>query len=98
MSLSRRTATASVVIAVAAVPLLVSPAHAAPTGTGCQRGFQLTSVEEVLTVATPGFEEAIKAEDANGDGFLCFKLLPSAIPLFEPTFLYYDNDIAGQLR
>ena len=32
------------------------------------------------------------AEDVNLDGLLCVLLLPEPIPLFEPTFLYYDND------
>ncbi len=32
------------------------------------------------------------AADVNGDDTLCVKLLPEPIPLFEPTFLYYDND------
>ncbi len=27
----------------------------------------------------------------NDDGLLCFKLLPDAIPLFDPTFLFDDN-------
>ena len=50
------------------------------------------TVDEVLEIATPGFEDAIEAEDANGDDLLCVKLLPEPIPLFEPTFLYYDNN------
>ncbi|MDR6413710.1 hypothetical protein [Pseudarthrobacter sulfonivorans] len=47
---------------------------------------------EVLTYATPGFEEAIEAEDRNNDDRLCFKLLPPAVPLFDPTFFYQDNE------
>ena len=50
------------------------------------------TVDEVLAIATPGFEEAIDAEDANDDDLLCVKLLPEPIPSFEPTFLYYDNN------
>jgi hypothetical protein len=78
-------------VALAAIPLTALPAQAVPSGHGCQRGFDLVSVGYVLSQATPGFEDAIKAEDVNADNLLCFKLLPSAVPLFEPTFLYYDN-------
>ena len=68
-------------------------AHAAqPDNRGCPSAYQVMTVEEVLEVATPGFEGAIKDQDANGDDLLCVKLLPEPIPLFEPTFLYYDNN------
>lgn len=65
---------------------------APPDNRGCPSAFELMTVEAVLAIATPGFEDAIQAEDANGDELLCVKLLPEPIPLFEPTFLYYDND------
>jgi len=85
------TKAAGAVVALAAIPLTALPAQAVPSGHGCQRGFDLVPVDYVLYQATPGFEDAIKAEDVNKDSLLCFKLLPSAVPLFEPTFLYYDN-------
>jgi hypothetical protein len=85
------TRAAGALVALAAIPLTALPAQAIPSGHGCQRGFDLVSVDYVLSQATPGFEDAIIAEDFNGDRRLCFKLLPSAVPLFEPTFLYYDN-------
>jgi hypothetical protein len=51
------------------------------------------SVDAVLDIADPNFVEAIRAEDRNGDSRLCLRLLPGAIPLFEPTFLFYDNRV-----
>ena len=42
--------------------------------------------------ATAGFEKAIKAEDRNHDGLLCFKLLPPSVDFYDPTFFYQDND------
>ena len=68
---------------------------ATPKDTGCPNGFQSQPLSYVLSQATPGFEGAINAADAkgNGDGTLCYKLLPDAIPLFQPTFLYEDNNI-----
>jgi hypothetical protein len=65
---------------------------ARPDNRGCPAAYQVMTVDEVLEIATPGFEDAIEAEDANGDDLLCVKLLPEPIPLFEPTFLYYDNN------
>ena len=65
---------------------------ARPDNRGCPSAFEVMTVDEVLAIATPGFEEAIEAEDANDDDLLCVKLLPEPIPLFEPTFLYYDNN------
>ena len=80
--------------AVAALGVLAPAAGAAkkPVG-GCQAAYELTTVRDVLKIATPGFEDAIRAEDANQDNYLCVLLLPEPIPLFEPTFLYYDNDL-----
>jgi hypothetical protein len=69
------------------------PAAAAPSaGGGCQAGFELVTVKFALRQATTGFEDSIRAMDQNRDRLLCYKLLPTAIPLFEPTFLFYDND------
>jgi hypothetical protein len=75
------------------VALVGSPAFAAgPDKRGCPSSYELMTVVEVLEIATPGFEDAIEAEDTNDDDMLCVKLLPEAIPLFEPTFLYFDNN------
>lgn len=90
-----KTKLAGVVCAVTAASMigLAAPASAAPTGTGCPEGFELKTVKEIIRVyATPGFEKAIKAEDRNKDGLLCFKLLPPSVPLFDPTFFYQDNE------
>ena len=65
---------------------------ARPIKTGCPKAFDAMSVDDVLAIATAGFEDDIMAADVNGDDTLCVKLLPEPIPLFEPTFLYYDND------
>jgi hypothetical protein len=86
------TRVAGAIVALAAIPLTALPAQAVPSGHGCQRGFELKTLDYVLSQATPGFEDAIRAYDVNGDELLCYKLLPSAIPLFEPTFLYDDNN------
>src|SRR5215213_3443540 len=65
---------------------------AAP-GTQCPSGFNLVPIARVLEIADPGFVTAIQAEDRNNDAQLCLKLLPTATPLFEPTFLFYDNRV-----
>ena len=57
------------------------------------RAFDLVTVDAVLDIAAPGFEDAIRAEDRNNDNQLCLLLLPGPIPLFEPTFLFYDNRV-----
>lgn len=87
-----RNAIAACAVVAACSISLAAPASAAPKGAGCPKGFQTLSVEEVLTYATPGFEAAIEAEDRNNDDLLCFKLLPPAVPLFDPTFFYQDNE------
>jgi hypothetical protein len=61
-------------------------AAAPPPKTGCPGGFQLTPLDKVLAVADPAFVDAIIARDKNGD-----ELLPEAVPLFDPTFLFDDN-------
>ena len=50
-------------------------------------------LDAVLAIADPNFVDAIRAEDRNNDRQLCLRLLPGAIPLFEPTFLFYDNRV-----
>lgn len=72
---------------------VAAPASAEPTGTGCPEGFQTLTVKKIIKdYATSGFEKAIKAEDRNNDGLLCFKLLPPAVDFYDPTFFYQDND------
>jgi hypothetical protein len=79
-------------VAVAASVAVAGPAAAAPPPrTGCPGGYDLVTLDFVLERAAPGFEDAIIAADENRDEFLCFKLLPEPIPLFEPTFLFDDN-------
>jgi len=54
------------------------------------------TVKEVnKTIVAPGFEDAIVAADANGDGYLCIKLVPNdgGPKQFDPAFLYVDNHI-----
>ena len=72
---------------------LAAPASADTTGTGCPEGFQKLTVKQIIKdYATAGFEKAIKAEDRNHDGLLCFKLLPPSVDFYDPTFFYQDND------
>jgi hypothetical protein len=81
------------VLSVAVVAVVGSAAAAASKDRrGCPSGYESMLVDDVLEIATPGFEDAIIAADANLDDVLCVKLLPGAIPLFEPTFLYFDNN------
>jgi hypothetical protein len=79
--------------------VVVAPAAADPggvpadPGAQCPRGFDLVPLDAVLAIAHPDFVDAIGAEDRNRDNQLCLRLLPGAIPLFEPTFLFYDNRV-----
>jgi hypothetical protein len=79
---------------VVAAPAAADPGGvpAAP-GAQCPKAYDLVPLERVLEIAAPGFEDAIRAEDRNGDSQLCVMLLPEPIPLFEPTFLFYDNRV-----
>jgi hypothetical protein len=80
------------VLAVSSIGL-AAPASAAPERTGCPKGFQTLAVDVIIDeYATTGFEAAIEAEDRNNDNYLCFKLLPPSVPLFDPTFFYQDNE------
>gem|GEM_PF-5822429 len=47
------------------------------------------------TVATPGFEDAIRASDKNGNSRLCIKIIPKTggPPQFDLAFVYIDNKI-----
>ena len=66
-------------------------AMGAPNDTGCPSGYDAEPLSFVLKNAAQGFNTTIREADANGDHVLCYKLLPDAIPLFDPTFLYEDN-------
>jgi hypothetical protein len=88
-----RTAISICVVAAASSIGLAAPASAAPSGSGCPAGFDLLSVKVIIKdYATRGFESAIKGEDRNEDGYLCFKLLPPAVDFYDPTFFYQDNE------
>jgi hypothetical protein len=90
-------AAAAMTSGVAAGPASADPGGVpASPGSQCQPAFELVSVREVLRIAVPGFVNAIRAEDRNQDGQLCLKLLPEPIPLFEPTFLFYDNRLPAR--
>jgi hypothetical protein len=59
-------------------------------------GFVGKDVQTVIdTIATPGFEDAIRASDKNGDSRLCIKIIPKTggPPQFDPAFVYIDNKI-----
>ncbi len=86
--MSKRLLVTSVSTLGIALGSVVAAGSAAAAPPACPGGFELKPVEEVLDVATPGFEEAIAAADENDNDLLCFKPLPAPIPLFEPTFLY----------
>jgi hypothetical protein len=68
-----------------------------PKNIGCPAGFEVKTVKQVQDVAHPAFIPIIPTYDVNQDNLLCFKLLPEPIPLFEPTFLFFDNT-AGTTR
>src|SRR5690349_12083056 len=71
---------AIVVPAAALGMMLGSWVAAADPGTigGCSSGYELMTVKQVLkTIAAPGFEDSIRAKDANGDGYLCIKIIPN---------------------
>jgi hypothetical protein len=96
--LKRHLAVALCTVGVAFGAVLTSGTAAAapPPKNGCPgSAYTLMTVDQVLEIATPGFEQAVRDEDANQDGNLCVKLLPDAVPLFDPTFIYYDNKFAN---
>jgi hypothetical protein len=79
---------------VVAAPAAADPGGVpANPGTQCPQGFDLVPLDAVLAIADPNFVDAIIGEDMNKDRQLCLRLLPGAIPLFEPTFLFYDNRV-----
>lgn len=94
MRLKVSAAVAAAVCAGLAAVGLAAPANADPVGYGCPAGWELKTVDYVVQfAANADFAAKIRAMDHNGDGQLCYKLLPSAIPLFSPTFLYEDNTV-----
>jgi hypothetical protein len=84
----------------AAVAVPSTSAHAAPQPVaGCGEGFALLTVKEIVkTLAAPDFVKIIPTYDANGDGYLCAKVLPNegGPPVFDPAFVFFDNKAKGQ--
>jgi hypothetical protein len=72
-------------------------ASAKPRAVGeCSNGFVGMDVQTVIdTIAAPGFEDALRASDKNGDGRLCIKIIPNdgGPPQFDPAFVFIDNKI-----
>jgi hypothetical protein len=72
-------------------------ASAKPRAVGeCSNGFEGMTVQNVIdTIAAPGFEDALRASDKNGDGRLCIKIIPNegGPPQFDPAFIFIDNKI-----
>jgi hypothetical protein len=94
-------------IVAAAAGALIIAATALPTGAyaastpvaGCGEGFALLTVKEIVrTLAAPDFVKTIPTYDANGDGYLCAKVLPNGggPPVFDPAFVFFDNKAKGQ--
>jgi hypothetical protein len=78
------------------IPVADIAEAAEPVG-GCGRVFELMSVEEVLEkLAAPDFEEAIRGNDRNADGYLCVMTsnAPGLVTLLAPytPFIYTDNN------
>jgi hypothetical protein len=71
-------------------------ASANPRAVGeCSPAFEGMTIEEVLVIAAPGFEDALRAEDRNADNRLCIKIIPNegGPPQFDPAFVFIDNHI-----
>jgi hypothetical protein len=71
-------------------------ASAVPRPIGeCSPAFEGMTIEEVLDIAAPGFEDALRAEDRNADERLCIKIIPNegGPPQFDPAFVFIDNKI-----
>ena len=72
-------------------------ASANPRAVGeCSPAFEAMDVQTVIdTIAAPGFEDALRAEDKNGDNRLCIKIIPNegGPPQFDPAFVFIDNKI-----
>jgi hypothetical protein len=71
-------------------------ASANPRAVGeCSPAFEGMTIEQVLEIAAPGFEDALRAEDRNADNRLCIKLIPNegGPPQFDPAFVFIDNNV-----
>jgi hypothetical protein len=71
-------------------------ASAEPRAVGeCSPAFEGMTIEEVLEIAAPGFEQALRDEDRNADNRLCIKIIPNegGPPQFDPAFVFIDNHI-----
>jgi hypothetical protein len=92
-----RKALAVVSIVAGFIGIATGSASSAPRPVaGCSESFELMTVKQVLrTLAAPGFDEAIIAEDSNADGFLCIKVVPNegGPPQFDPAFVFVDNTV-----
>jgi hypothetical protein len=94
LAMRLRNAVAAAACAGLAAVGIGAPAHASTPVYGCPDGWTLEPVNYVVKQASDKQNAlAIKAMDQNGDGYLCYKLLPDAIPLYQPTFLYEDNTV-----
>jgi len=58
------------------VVIIGSGAAPAAAAAACSPGFAPKTTQEVIGLAGPGSEGAVKARDANGDGRLCVKTAP----------------------
>jgi hypothetical protein len=71
-------------------------ASANPRAVGeCSPAFEGMTIEEVLVIAAPGFEDALRDEDRNADNRLCIKIIPNegGPPQFNPAFVFIDNKV-----
>ena len=72
-------------------------ASAAPRPIGeCSPAFEAMTIDEVLTIAAPGFDrQAFEDEDRNNDDRLCIKIIPNegGPPQFDPAFVFIDNKV-----
>lgn len=71
-------------------------ASANPRAVGeCSPAFVGMTIEQVLEIAAPGFEQALRDEDRNDDNRLCIKIIPNegGPPQFNPAFVFIDNKV-----
>jgi hypothetical protein len=89
-----RVAISAVVLGLAIGSTGVASANLRAVGE-CSPAFEGMTIEEVLVIAAPGFEDALRAEDRNTDNRLCIKIIPNegGPPQFDPAFVFIDNKI-----
>jgi hypothetical protein len=79
-------------IVVAIVGVLGASASTAAAQDGCQPGYELMTVSEVVrTIASPGSASAVAAEDLNGDGLVCITTSGSGTGQGGPAYRITDN-------